>query len=137
VFVNPHLNFNGNCEEAFRHYEKALGGKIEAMLAHEGTEAEQHVPAEWRKKIIHARMKVGDTLLMGADAPPGRYSEPKGFAVSLLVKTPQEADRAFHALSEKGTVQMPIAKTFFSERFGMVVDRFGIPWMVNCDPALA
>jgi PhnB protein len=135
MFVNPYLNFNGNCEEAFRYYEKARGGKIEAMLPHEGTEAAQHVPAEWRKKIIHARLKLGDTLLMGADAPPGRYSEPKGMSVSLQVKTPAEADRAFHALAEKGTVQMPIAKTFFSERFGMVVDRFGIPWMVNCEPA--
>ncbi len=135
MFVNPHLNFNGNCEEAFRYYETALGGKIEAMLPHEETEAAQHVPAEWRKKIIHARLKLGDTVLMGADAPPGRYSEPKGFSVSLQVKTPAEAERAFHALAEKGTVQMPITKTFFSERFGMVVDRFGIPWMVNCDPA--
>jgi PhnB protein len=135
MFVNPHLNFNGNCEEAFRYYETALGGKIEAMLPHEGTEAAQHVPAEWRKKIIHARLKLGDTILMGADAPPGRYNEPKGFSVSLQVKTPAEAEHAFHALAETGTVQMPITKTFFSERFGMVVDRFGIPWMVNCDPA--
>src|ERR1700676_420977 len=87
VFVNPYLNFNGNCEEAFRYYEKALGGTIEAMMPHEGTEAEQHVPAEWRKKIIHARMKVGNALLMGSDAPPDRYSEPKGTSVSLQAKT--------------------------------------------------
>jgi PhnB protein len=137
VFVNPYLNFNGNCEEAFRYYEKALGGTIEAMMPHEGTEAKQHVPAEWRKKIIHARMKVGNALLMGSDAPPDRYSEPKGISVSLQVKTSSEAERVFQALAEKGTVQMPIAKSFFSERFGMKVDRFGIPWMVNCDPALA
>jgi PhnB protein len=136
VFVNPYLNFNGNCEEAFRYYEKALGGTIEAMMPHEGTEAEQHVPREWRKKIIHARMKVGNALLMGSDAPPDRYSEPKGISVSPQVKTPAEADRVFQALAEEGMVQMPIARTFFSERFGMVVDRFGIPWMVNCDPAL-
>ena len=135
MYVNPHLNFNGNCKEAFRYYEEALGGKIEAMLPHEGTEAAQHVPAEWHKKIIHARMKLGDSVLMGADAPPGRYTEPKGMTVSLQVKTPAEAERAFKALAEKGTVQMPITKTFFSERFGMVTDRFGSPWMVNCDPA--
>jgi PhnB protein len=137
VFVNPYLNFNGNCEEAFRYYAKVLGGTIEAMMAHEGTEAEQHVPPEWRKKIIHARMKVGNALLMGSDAPPGRYSEPKGMSVSLQVGTPADADRVFQALADNGTVQMPITKTFFSERFGVVVDRFGIPWMVNCDPALA
>jgi PhnB protein len=135
--VSAYLNFNGNCEDAFRFYEKALGGKVEAMMPHEGTEAAQHVPAEWRAKIIHARMKIGDSLLMASDAPPDRYSAPKGFSVSLQLKTPAEAERAFHALAEKGTVQMPISKTFFSERFGMVVDRFGIPWMVNCDPQLA
>lgn len=131
--VNAYLNFNGRCEEAFRFYEKALGGKIEAMMPFEGTEAAQHSPAEWRSKIIHARMKLGDSTLMGSDAPPDRYSAPKGFCVSLQVKTPAEAERAFHALAERGSVQMPIGKTFFSERFGMLVDRFGIPWMVNCD----
>src|SRR5258708_10362807 len=135
MHVNPYLTFNGNCEEAFRFYEKALGGKIEAMMPHEGTEAEAHVPKEWLKKIIHARMKVGDTLLMASDSPPDRYRQPQGFSVSFQVKTPEEADRVFHALAEKGTVQMPIQKTFFSPRFGTLTDRFGIPWMVNCDPS--
>jgi PhnB protein len=70
---------------------------------------------------------------MGSDAPPERYKAPQGFYVSVQVKTPQDADRAFAALEDGGNVQMPIAKTFWAERFGMVVDRFGIPWMVNCE----
>ena len=131
--VNAYLTFNGRCEEAIRFYEKALGGKIVAMLTHKGTPAEEHVPAEWRDKILHARLDIGDTMLMASDSPPGHYEKPAGFSVSLQVKTPEEADRVFNALAEKGEIRMPIEKTFWSPRFGMLVDRFGIPWMVNCD----
>jgi len=100
--IVPHLNFNGECEAAFRYYERFLGGKIEIMMPHEGTPAAEHVGAEWAKKIIHARMKIGDTSLMGADAPPGRYTKPAGFTVSAQTKTPEEADRAFLALADGG-----------------------------------
>jgi PhnB protein len=110
-------------------------GKIEAMLTHEGTPAEQHVPADWRKKILHARLTVGDQVLMGSDAPPDRYEKPQGFSVSLNVNAPAEAERIFHALAENGKVQMPLEQTFWAVRFGMCVDRFGIPWMVNCEQA--
>jgi PhnB protein len=133
--LNPYLLFNGQCEAAFKFYEKCLGGKIIAMMTHEGTPAATQVPADWVKKIIHARMVVGDQLLMGSDAPPDRFQKPSGFSVSLMVKTAEEADRLFQALSEKATVQMPIQKTFWSPRFGMLVDQFGIPWMINCEPA--
>jgi len=135
--MNPYLLFNGRCEEAFQFYAQCLGGKIEAMMPFAGTPAEQEVPAEWRKKIIHASLTVGDQVLMASDAPPGRYEEPKGFSVSLNVKTPAEAERIFQALTENGKVQMPLQQTFWAARFGMVVDRFGIPWMVNCEPAAA
>ena len=131
--LNPYLTFNGQCEAAFKFYEKCLGGKIEAMFTHEGTPAEQHVPSEWRKKIMHARLTVEDQVLMGSDAPPERYEKPQGFSVSLNVNTPAEAERIFHALAEKGKVQMPLEQTFWAIRFGMCVDRFGIPWMVNCE----
>ena len=135
--MNPYLLFNGRCEEAFQFYSQCLGGKIEAMMPFAGTPAEQEVPAEWRKKIIHASLTVGDQVLMASDAPPGRYEEPKGFSVSLNVKTPAEAERIFQALTENGKVQMPLQQTFWAARFGMVVDRFGIPWMVNCEQASA
>ena len=131
--LNSYLFFNGQCEAAFKFYEKCLGSKIEAMLTHEGTPAEQDVPSEWRKKILHARLTVGDQALMGSDAPPERYDKPQGFSVSLNVDKPAEAERIFRALSENGKVQMPLEQTFWAVRFGMCVDRFGTPWMVNCE----
>lgn len=132
--MNPYLFFKGTCEEAFKFYEKALGGKIEAMMTHEGTPAESQVPAEWRKKIIHARMRVGSVYLMASDAPPNHQEDAmKGFSVNLTVDKPAEADRLFSALSKDGDIRMPIQETFWAERFGMVVDKFGTPWMVNCE----
>jgi PhnB protein len=133
--LNHYLTFNGQCEAAFKFYEQCLGGKIVAMMTHAGTPAEEHVPPEWRNKILHCRLIVGDEALMGSDAPPGRYEEPKGFSVSLQINDPGEAERIFHALAENGTVRMPLQPTFWAVRFGMLVDRFGIPWMVNCEKA--
>ena len=133
--LNPYLFFNGNCEEAFKFYAQVLGGKIEAMMPHAGTPAEGHVPAEWRNKIMHARMTMGDQVLMGADAPPEHYKEPNGFSVTLNLNDPAKAERIFQALSKNGKVQMPFQQTFWALRFGMLVDQFGIPWMVNCEKA--
>lgn len=133
--LNPYLLFNGQCEAAFKFYEKCLGGKILMMQPHAGTPAADQVPAEWRSKILHARMTVGDQVLMASDAPPDRYQEPKGFSVSLQMNDPAEAESTFRALAEKGNVQMPIQQTFWAVRFGMLVDRFGIPWMINCERA--
>jgi PhnB protein len=135
VQINPYLFFKGQCEEAFTFYAKVLGGKIVAMMPHEGTPAEGNVPAEWRKKIIHARLQVGDMLLMASDAPPTHSEWMQGFTVNVGVDDPKEAERIFHALSEGGTVRMPIQETFWAVRFGMLVDRFGTPWMVNCEKA--
>jgi PhnB protein len=133
--LNPYLLFNGQCEAAFKFYEKCLGGKIEVMLTHAGTPAEEHVPAEWRDKILHARLVVEDSVLMASDAPPGHYQQPQGFSVSLQLKDPDKAGRIFDALAEGGTVQMPFAETFWAARFGMLKDQFGIPWMINCERA--
>ncbi len=135
--VNPYLLFNGQCETAFQFYERCLGGKIDAMITHAGTPAEEHVPPEWRNKILHAHLTVGDEVLMGSDAPPGRYEKPGGFSVSLGIGDPAEAERVFHALAENGTVRMPFGETFWALRFGMLVDQFGIPWMINCEKAAA
>jgi len=135
VQLNPHLHFNGECEAAFKFYEECLGGKITFMMPHEGTPIADQVPAEWRNKILHASLKVGDEVLMGADAPPDHYRKPQGFSVTLGMKDPAEAERIFHALAENGTVQMPLQETFWAARFGMLIDRFGIPWMINCGQA--
>src|SRR5271167_3780848 len=131
--LNPYLTFNGQCEAAFKFYEKALGGKIEAMIPHTGTPAAEHVPPEWREKIMHARLIVNGQALMGSDAPPDHYKEPKGFSVSLQFKDEAEGARVFNALAEGGKVGMPLQKTFWAAGFGTLVDRFGIPWMINCD----
>lgn len=133
--MNPYLLFNGDCESAMKFYEKSLGGKVEAMFTHEGTPMEKMVPAEWRKKIIHARLKVGDKVLMASDCPPDRYVKPQGFSVNLDFNSPADAERVFNALAEDGSVQMPLQQTFWAARFGMVTDRFGTPWMVNCESA--
>ena len=130
--LNPYLTFNGQCETAFKFYANCFGGKIEALLPHEGTPAEAHVPAEWRKKIMHARLVVNGQALMGSDAPPDHYQPPQGFSVTLDFKDPKEADRIFASLAENGQIKMPIQETFWATRFGMLVDRFGIPWMINC-----
>src|SRR5215475_3450577 len=123
--LNPYLMFNGDCEAAFSFYEKVLGGKIQAMMRYEGSPAAQHIPPEWRNKIMHARLTVGDEVLMGSDPPPPQQEPMKGFLVTLNVREPVEAERIFHALAENGAVKMPIGQTFWAERFGMLVDRFG------------
>ena len=128
-----YLNFNGQCEAALRFYERCLGGKIEVAMLYEGTPAAENVPAGWRGKILHARLNLGGQTLMACDAPPSCYEAPKGFSVSLQIKDPSEAERAFRALSEDGQIRMPMQETFWAVRFGMLVDRFGIPWMINCE----
>ena len=133
--LNPYLTFGGDCEEAFKVYEKVLGGKIVAMMPNEGTPAAEHVPAEWRKKIIHARLILDGVPLMGSDAPPDHYEPMQGFSVTLNIKEPAEAERVFNALAEGGSVRMPLGETFWAIKFGMLTDRFGTPWMVNCEKA--
>ncbi len=130
---NPHLAFSGDCEEAFRFYQKCLGGEIVTMLPHEGTPAEEQVPLEWRKKILHASLRIGEQWLMGGDAPPDRYRQPQGFAIGIQTQDPAEAERIFKTLAEGGKVVMPFQPTFWAAAFGMLTDRFRIPWMVNCE----
>lgn len=131
--INPYLTFDGQCKEAFEFYKEVLGGTIEAMLPHEGTPAAENVAPEWRDKILHARLVVDGQVLMASDAPPDCRQKPQGMHVTLQIESPSEAERIYHALAEGGTVQMPIQETFWAIRFGMLTDRFGIPWMVNCE----
>jgi PhnB protein len=133
--LNSYLTFNGQCETAFKFYEQCLGGKIIAMLTHGDSPIAKQVPSEWHNKILHASLTVGDQVLMGSDAPPEHYEKAKGFSVAIGIASVAEAERIFHTLAEQGTVQMPIQETFWAVRFGMVVDRFGVPWMINCQQA--
>jgi len=130
--LNPCLSFNGQCKSAFQFYQQCFNGNIQTMMTWGESPMADQVPSEWQDRIIHTTLIVGDGALLGSDAPPDRYEEPKGFSVTVQIDDPAEADRVFNALAENGTVQMPIQKTFWATRFGMCVDRFGIPWMVNC-----
>jgi PhnB protein len=130
--VNPYLLFNGNCEEAFGAYAKILGGKIVGMMPFEGSPAGEKTPADWRKKILHARLEFGDNVLMASDAPPDRFQKMQGISVTLNVADPAEADRIFNGLADRATVTMPLSETFWALKFGMLTDRFGTPWMINC-----
>src|SRR5262245_34302106 len=133
---NPYLTFNGQCGAAFKFYERALGGKIVAMIPFGDTPSGEHVPADQRSRIMHARLVAGDQVLMGSDTHAGQpYDGVKGCSVAVQVKTPQEAERLFNALSEKATIVMPLQETFWAARFGMLTDQFGVPWMVNCEKA--
>lgn len=134
--INPYLNFDGTCAEAFKFYVQVLGGKdLQIMTFGDIPPGEETPPMTEREKdlVMHARFTVGDITVMGSDAPGGRYNKPQGFSVSIGVDTPEEAERMFAALAEGGEIGMPIAKTFWAKRFGMVKDRFGTPWMVNCE----
>jgi PhnB protein len=134
-----YLSFDGECEAAFRHYERVLDGKILMMMRHADAPTNAGVlqTPETANRIMHARLKVGGGLLMGGDAPPQFVSKPQGFCVSIMVDDPTEAERIFRELGEGGVVRMPIAETFWARRFGMLIDKFGIPWMVNCEKPAA
>ena len=128
----PHLHFKGNCTEAFKFYAETLGGRITfAMTYGESPAAEQTSPA-MRNQIIHSRLEFGDQMILGMDAPADRYHAPQGFEVMVAVDQPADAERIFKALSEKGPIGMPFQETFWAQRFGMLTDRFGTPWMINC-----
>lgn len=131
--LNPYLLFNGQCEAAFKFYERCLGGKIAFKITNGESPMAKDTPKERHNQILHARFVVGDNVLMGSDCPPERYEEPKGFSISLSIDTAEEAERIFASLSEKGKVHMPLHETFWAVRFGMLNDQFGIPWMINCE----
>ena len=131
--LNPYLHFNGNCKDAFEFYQTVFGAKKLMMMTFgDAPPSANHDPAMARK-IIHARIQVGDTLLMGSDAPPERFHKPQGFTVNVSCDKAEEADRIFAALAAGGKIDMPIQKTFWAERFGMLTDKYAIPWMVNCE----
>lgn len=130
--LNPHLTFSGQCEAAFKFYEKCLGGKIVFMLAYgDSPMAEQSAPG-FERKIMHATFTLGGYRLTGSDAPPERYGKPQGFSLTLNTSDRAEAERIFSALAEKAAIEFPLQETFWAARFGMLVDQFGTPWMINC-----
>ena len=135
--MNPYVSFKGDCEAAFSLYERCLGGQMGAMFRYAGSPAEDYAPSGWSDKIMHGSITVAGQVLMGADVAPERYEAPTGFSLSLQVTGTAEAERVFRELADGGRVMMPLEKTFWAERFGMLVDRFGVPWMINCEEGSA
>jgi PhnB protein len=130
---NPYLAFNGKCEAAFKFYEKALGGKLVAMMK-QGEFPNPDQPPANPDLIMHARLIVGNQVLMGGDCPSGMpYDGIKGCSVAIQAETPAEAEKVFNALSAGATIMMPLQATFWAAAFGMLTDQFGVPWMVNCE----
>jgi PhnB protein len=131
--LNAYVSFKGDCEEAFECYEEVLGAKRGLIFRYADSPMADVVPGGWETKVMHGSVTIGGQRLEGADVPPERYEAPKGFSLSINVPTAGEAERLFKQLAEEGRVVYPIEKTFWSERFGMVIDRFGVPWMINCE----
>jgi PhnB protein len=137
--LNPHisLSFNGQCEAAFRSYERCLKGTITFMLTWGDSPMAGDAPADWGEKIVHATLEIGDTVISGSDVPPGLYAQPRGFEIVLPIDDPAAAEHVFQALADKGTVAVPLQETFWAIRFGVVIDQFGIPWAINCEKSVA
>ena len=134
--IQPYLFFEGRCEEAIEFYKKALGAKINMLMRYKDS-PEPPPPGCGPvdpKKVMHAQFQVGETVIMASDGRAAGNPKFEGFALSLTVKTKAGADKVFTALAKGGKVEMPLAKTFFSTRFGMVMDKFGVFWMVMVTP---
>jgi PhnB protein len=129
--LNPYLAFDGRCRAAFEFYARALGGRITYIQTYGESPMGSNVPAGHHDRVMHVTMHVGDQVLQGADAPPGPSPKPSGFCVALHYDEPAEGERVFQALAENGTIQMPFQPTFWAKGFGMLIDQFGTPWLVN------
>jgi len=131
--VQPYLFFEGRCEEAIEFYKKALGARVEMLMRYKESPEPPPpgcVPPGAENKVMHSALKIGDTTVMASDGSCTGKPTFQGFSLSVTAANEREADRFFEALAEGGKVQMPLGKTFFSPRFGMVADRFGVSWMV-------
>jgi PhnB protein len=128
--IDPYLFFDGQCEDAIEFYRKTLGAEVAMLVRFKDSPDPGTCPAGAENKVMHARLRIGDTTVLASDGRCEGKPSFQGFSLSLTVPDEAEADRAFAALSEGGQVQLPLTKTFFSPRFGMVADRFGVSWMV-------
>jgi len=131
--LSPYLSFKGDCEAAFKLYQECLGGNLQFKMTWGESPMGDQVAPEWRDKIMHSSLVIGETVLLGADSPPEQYETPRGISVTIPTKSVAEAERIFGQLSKGGNVTMPLQKTFWSPGFAMFVDRFGIPWMINAE----
>lgn len=125
-----YLNYGGNCRQAFEFYAQHLGGKITEVTTHGEQPEGSDVPADWKDAVLHARIEIGETILMGADIPPDRFQSMRSAYLTLMTDSPEEADKLYALLSEGGQIFMKMEETFFARRFAMLRDRFGTSWML-------
>lgn len=131
--LHTYLNFDGRCEEAFNFYRQALGGEILFMLRNGESPMAKDMPADQHNRVMHARIRIGEQIIMGSDMQDGCMEKPQGFHITVNTTDPSEAERVFTALKPNAEIRMALDETFWAQRFGMLVDQFGIPWMVNCE----
>ena len=131
--AHPYIFFDSNCREAFGLYEKLGIGKVTDMIANKDAPPGSEYDPARADNIMHASLQIGDTMLMASDMPANWYNKPQGFNIHLTAADAAQADRLFAALKDGGEVQMPLEKTFWAERFGACVDKYGIPWMISVD----
>lgn len=125
-----YLNYGGNCAEAFRFYEQHLGGRITTIARHRDAPSPNQMPPEWQDKVLHARMDLGGTELLGADIPPDRFQPMRSAYLTLTLDSDEEAERIYALLSDGGQIFMKMEETFFAHRFAMLRDKFGTSWML-------
>lgn len=130
--INAHLHFAGQCREAIEFYAACLGGRVNVMMTYGETPAAQQVPADFADRIIHATLELDEDTLTAADVPPDRYHAPSGFSLIVRPEGVEETERVFGALSAGGEVVMPLQQTFWTRQFGILKDRFGVTWMLQC-----
>jgi PhnB protein len=131
--INAYLSFDGNCKQAFAFYAEVLRGQIAMSMTFADAPPGMPCPPDAKDKVMHTRLLVGDQILMGSDAPSGQYKPTQGIHVTLNLDTPTEAERLYKALCAGGTVAMELQETFWAQRFAMFSDKFGTPWMINCE----
>jgi PhnB protein len=132
-----YLNYGGNCRQAFEFYAQHLGGKITMVTTHGEQPEPDKVPPDWKNAVLHARIEIGDTILLGADIPPERFQPMRSAYLTLMVDSVDEAERIYALLSEGGQIFMPMDETFFAHRFAMLRDLFGTSWMLLHERASA
>src|SRR5215510_12672523 len=133
--IEPRISliFNGECDAAFALYQECLGGTVTFRLTWRESPMADQASTDWQDKVLHATFTVGDTAFSGGDVLPGLYVRPQGFQIQLNLDDVATAERIFERFADGGTVTLPLQETFWAKRFGNVVDRFGIPWGINCE----
>lgn len=131
--LHIYLNYDGNCAEAFRFYEKHLGGKIIMMSTFGEMPDSSNIPDDQKNHVLHARIEIGDSVIMASDMPPGRHKPMRSAYLSLSVGSNEEAEKIYDLLKDGGEVFMPMQETFFAQRYAALRDKFGTSWMINCE----